>query len=166
MLRFAAALLALTITSSASAASYIDAPTIGRSTTAFSLYGGEHGGGSELSYGHAWESGWALSGVFGGARFATTTEGYGGLGARYVPFDTEISPFVGALFLIDYAHDRERNGVGLATAGRIGVRWREHPFELFGAFEARHTRLTAEDGPWINTRYSIVIGFALEGSAQ
>lgn len=166
MVRLAALLLTLAISSRASAASYIDAPPIGRSTTGFALYGGEHGGGSELTYGHAWDAGASLSGVFGGARFAGVTEGYAGLSTRYVPFDTEVSPFLGALVVVDYARVGESNGVGLASAGRAGIRWREHPFELFGAFEVRHTRLSTDNDPVISTRWSIVIGCALEGAAQ
>lgn len=159
MLRAAIVFTLLSLSSTASGASYIDAPTIGRSTTGFALYGGAPGGGTEITYGYAWESGWSVASLFGAARYASTNEGYAGVATRWVPFDTEISPFLGGSVAIDYAHA----AVGPAMAARIGVRFREHPLDLFGAFEARHSRLSDDT---ITTRYAIVIGIALEGAAQ
>lgn len=190
----------LLLSSSASAATYVDAPAIGRSTVGFALYGGapvgaSHGderasvlggGGSELSYGYAWESGWSLAGVFGGARWssrgplsqtlrdrdASITEGYAGLGARWVPFDAPVAPFAAALVLLDYARvsgDRRGDATGIASAARLGVRMREHPWDVFGAIEVRHARLSApydESDPLVTTRLSVVLGFAYEGAAQ
>ncbi len=188
------------LTSSASAATYVDAPSIGRSAVGFALYGGapvgaSHGderasvlggGGSELSYGYAWESGWSLAGVFGGARWssrgplsqtlrdrdASITEGYGGVGVRFAPWDAPVAPFVSALALLDYARvsgTYRGDATGIASAGRIGVRMREHPWDLFAAIELRHARLSApydESDPLVTTRLSIVLGFAYEGAAQ
>jgi hypothetical protein len=193
-------LFASSASSSAWGASYVDAPTIGRSTTGLALYGGapigsSHGddrasvlggGGTELTYGHAWESGWSLAGVFGGARWssrgplsqtlrdrdASITEAYGGLAARLVWWDATIAPFTTGMVLVDYAHvsgTQKGDAAGLATVGRLGLCMREHPWDLFGAIELRHARLSApydESDPLITTRFSIVLGFAVEGAAQ
>lgn len=184
----------------ASAATYVDAPTIGRSTYGFSMYGGaplgsSHGderasvlggGGSELHYGYAWESGVSLAGVFGGGRWssrgplaqtlrdrdASITEGYAGMSLRYVLWDSEVAPFLSGMVLLDYARVRgtySGDASGLATAARAGLRWREHPWDLFSAVELRHARLSApydESDPLITTRFSIVFGVSFESTAH
>jgi hypothetical protein len=190
----------LLATTPASAATYVDAPPIGRSTTGIAIYGGAPlgssngderasvlgGGGSEVHYGHAWESGFSIAGVFGGARWssrgplaqtlrdrdASITEGYAGLSFRYVLSDREVAPFVSALVLLDYARVRGTyagDATGLASAARVGLQWREFPWDVFGAAELRHARLSApydESDPLITTRFSIVFGVALEGAAR
>lgn len=200
MLRTALTALILSLASSASAATYIDAPTVGRSTTGVALYGGtplgsSHaddrasvigGGGSELHYGYAWESGWSLAGVFGGARWsskgplaqtlrdrdASITEAYSGVALRYVPWDAEVAPFVSAMVLLDYARvsgTYRGDATGIAMAARAGLRWREHPWDVFGAVELRHARLNApydEADPMITSRVSIVFGVAIESAAH
>jgi len=182
------------------AASYVDAPPIGRSTTGLALYGGapigsSHGderasvlggGGSEVHYGHAWDAGISLAGVFGAARWssrgplaqtlrdrdASITEGYAGLSLRYVLWDREVAPFASAMLLLDYARVRgtySGDATGLAGAARVGLRWSEHPWDLFAAAELRHARLSApyeESAPLITTRFSLVFGVALEGAAR
>jgi hypothetical protein len=199
-MRSAIAAAVLLITSNSAATTYVDAPTVGRSTTGLALYGGaplgsSHGderasvlggGGSELHYGYAWESGLSLTSVFGGARWssrgplaqtlrdrdASITEAYAGIGLRYVAWDSEVAPFVGAMVLLDYARVRgtyNGDASGIATAARAGLRWREHPWDLFGAIELRHARLSApydESDPLITTRLSLVFGVAIEGSAH
>lgn len=194
------ALAVVLFASSASAASYVDAPTIGRTTTGLALYGGapigsSHGddrasvlggGGTELSYGYAWESGWSLAGVFGGARWssrgplsqtlrdrdASITEGYAGVSARVVLGESTVAPFACGMLLLDYARvsgAQSGDAAGLASVGRAGLRMREHPWDLFAAIELRHARLSAPyDGsdPLVTTRLSIVLGFAVEGAAQ
>jgi opacity protein-like surface antigen len=190
----------LLFSTTASAATYVDAPTIGRSTVGFSMYGGaplgsSHGderasvlggGGSELHYGYAWESGFALASVFGGGRWssrgplaqtlrdrdASITEGYAGVSMRYLLWDSEVAPFIGGMVLLDYARVRgtySGDASGLATAARAGLRWREHPWDLFGAVELRHARLSApydESDPLITTRFSLVFGVAFESAAH
>lgn len=183
----------------ASAASYVDAPAIGRTTTGFALYGGAPigasgddrasvlgGGGTEVHYGYAWDSGWSLTSVFGGARWssrgplaqtlrdrdASITEGYAGIGFRWVPWDTEVAPFVATMLLLDYARVRgtyEGDATGLAGAARMGLRFRDHPWDVFGALELRHARLSApyeESDRLITTRLSIVFGVAWESGIQ
>lgn len=167
------ALALVLVSSTASAESYVDAPAIGRSTTGVAIYGGTplrgshdvEGGGTEVHYGHTWDTGFSVAGVFGGARWSSMTEGYSGVSLRYVPGDAGVAPFLGTMFLLDYARMPESSAVGLATAARLGVRFREHPWDLFGAFEIRNTRLAGDD-PLVITRLSIVIGAALEGPAQ
>ncbi len=199
-MRSAIAAALLILTTPASATTYVDAPAIGRSTTGFTMYGGaplgsSHGderasvlggGGSELHYGYAWESGLSLMGVFGGARWssrgplaqtlrdrdASITEGYAGLGLRYTLWDSEVAPFIGGLLLLDYARvsgTYAGDATGIATATRLGLRWREHPWDVFGALELRHARLSApydESDPLITTRLSVVFGVAFESNAH
>ena len=190
-----------TLATTASAATYVDAPAIGRTTTGFALYGGAPmgasddsrasvlaGGGTEVHYGYAWDSGWSLTSVFGGARWssrgplaqtlrdrdASITEGYAGLGCRWVFLgaDSEVAPFIGAMLLLDYARVRgtyEGDATGLAGAARIGLRFRDHPWDVFGAVELRHARLSApydESDKLITTRLSMVFGVAWESGIQ
>lgn len=199
-MRGAIAAASLLLTTPASAATYVDAPPIGRSTTGLSIYGGaplgsSHGderasvlggGGTEVHYGHAWESGVSLAGVFGGARWssrgplaqtlrdrdASITEGYAGLSLRCVFWDAEVAPFATAMVLLDYSRVRgtySGDATGLATAARLGLRWREFPWDLFAAAELRHARLSApydESDPLITTRFSLVFGVAIEGAPR
>jgi hypothetical protein len=199
-MRSAIAAALLLLTTPAAATTYVDAPPVGRSTTGLALYGGSPlgpsrgderasvlgGGGSEVHYGYAWESGLSLAGVFGGARWssrgplaqtlrdrdASITEGYAGVSLRYVLWDSEVAPFVGSMLLLDYARvsgTYSGDASGIATAVRVGLRWSEHPWDVFGALELRHARLSApydESDPLITTRLSVVFGVAIDGSAH
>ncbi|MBI2395900.1 MAG: hypothetical protein HYV09_40425 [Deltaproteobacteria bacterium] len=200
MLRLPILCLVLLVSASASAASYVDAPALGRSTVGFSVLGGTPvgraeaddrasvlgGGGSELTWGYAWESGFSLAGAFGAARWssrgplaqtlrdrdASITEGWAGLSFRHALADADVAPFWGGALVLDAARvsgARSGSASGLAAAARVGLRWRDHPWDLFGAVEVRRAWLSApydEADRLAFTRLSVVIGVALEGPVR
>ncbi len=114
---------------SVEAASYVDTPSLGRTTFGIQAHVGSplgtddgdaraaviSGGGSELLFGYGWDSGWTLYGVFGAAKWssrgalaqtlrdrdASILEGYSGLAVRWVPNDADVGPFVAASALLD-----------------------------------------------------------------
>jgi hypothetical protein len=184
----------------ARAESYVATPALGRSTVSFAILGGAPvdpsraeraasafgGGGSELAWGYAWESGIALSGVMGAARWssrgvlaqtlrdrdASIAEAWGGVGYRHVIGAAELSPFYGASLTADWAWVRgaqPSDASGLAAAARVGLRWHEHPYDVFGALEARRAWLSApyDDGDRLTfTRIAVVLGVGLDGPAR
>lgn len=144
------------------------------------------GGGTELSWGYSWESGISLAGVTGGARWssrgplaqtlrdrdASITEGWAGISFRHVIGGGELSPFYGGVAAVEWARvsgARTGDASGLAGAVRVGLRWHEHPWEVFGALEARRAWLSApydESDKLAYTRVSIVLGVGLEGAVR
>jgi len=193
-------LVLLLIPLPARAETYVDAPALGRSTVAFAVLGGTPvgpseadarasvvgGGGSELSWGYAWESGFSLAGVMGGARWssrgplaqtlrdrdASITEAWAGVSFRHVLGAGAVAPFYGGALVVDYARVRgtwEGDASGLATAARVGLRWSDHPWDVFGAFEVRRAWLSApydEADRLAFTRMSVVLGIGLDGAVR
>lgn len=192
--------LLVTLPSTARAETYVDTPALGRSTVSFAILGGTPvgpsnadarasvvgGGGSELAWGYAWESGISLAGVMGAARWsskgplaqtlrdrdASITEAWAGVALRHVLGGGELAPFYGGALLVDWARVRgtyEGDASGLAAAGRVGVRWNDHPWDVFGAFEVRRAWLSApyeESDRLAWTRLSIVLGVGLDGAIR
>jgi hypothetical protein len=145
------------------------------------------GGGSELQLGWLWSNGFGLAGVFGAARWssrgalgqtlrdrdASLLEGYAGVSARFVFVpEAEVSPFVSGLLAVDVLRVRGSNqgdAIGLAAGGALGLRWFEAPWDLWGAIDLRHGRLSApyDDAERIvTTRLSVVVGVAFEGALR
>jgi len=140
------ALLAVLFPAVASAATYVDTPALGRASNGLSLYGGTTGGGADFLFGYAWLNGWSLHGVAGGARWssrgalaqtlhtdeATLTEGYAGVSGRYAFFDREVSPFIGAMVLANYARVSgavSGDAIGAMFGGQLGLRWHDSPWD-------------------------------------
>lgn len=199
-MRWLAVPLCLLTASTARAETYVDTPALGRSTVSFAVFGGTPvgaseadarasvvgGGGSELAWGYAWESGFSLAGVMGGARWsskgalaqtlhdrdASITEGWAGLSFRHVLGRGELAPFWGGALVVDWARVSgtwQGDATGLAAAGRVGLRYSDHPWDVFAAFEARRAWLSApydESDRLIYTRLSVVIGVGLDGPVR
>lgn len=184
----------------ARAASYVDAPPLARSTVGAAILGGTPlgrsdedarasvigGGGSEVAYGVAWESGWSLAGLLGAARWssrgplsqtlrdrdASLLEGWAGLGVRRTFGDAEVAPFLGASLLLDVLRVRGTyagDASGLAAGLRAGLRWRELPWNVWAAVDLRHARLSApydEADRVTTTRVAVLFGVDLEGALR
>ncbi len=190
----------LALPATARAETYVETPSLGRSTVSFAILGGTPvgpseadarasvigGGGSELAWGYSWESGVSLAGVMGGARWssrgplaqtlrdrdASITEGWAGLSFRHVLGSGELAPFYGASLVADWARvrgTREGDATGVASAARVGLRFHDHPWDVFGAVEARRAWLSApydESDRLVFTRVSIVLGIGLDGAIR
>ncbi len=186
--------------SRARAASYVDAAPLARSTAGVALLGGTPlgrsdadarasvigGGGSELAYGVAWESGWSLAGLVGAARWssrgplsqtlrdrdASLLEGWAGVGVRRAFGDGEVAPFLGASLLLDALRVRgtySGDASGLAVGARAGIRWRELPWNVWAAVDVRHARLSApydEADRVTTTRLALLFGVDFEGALR
>lgn len=175
----------LTFVSTSRAETYVVEPAFGRPVMGFDVYGGGPiaqaeqgtsavaGGGSEVFYGYAWEGGWSLHGVFGGARWssksafgdaigdrdATLSEGYGGLAVRYAFLDAALAPYLQASFVSGLLRVRgpvtSSDAFGGGVGGEIGVRWRDAPWDGWIAVDARTSRF---DGGIALSRAAIVVG--------
>ena len=194
----ACALITGAVAARSRAETYVVEPAFGRSVVGVDVFGGaplgsdegshgvSHGvvggGGSELLYGYAWEGGLSLYGMFGYARWssnssigdaigdrrASLSEGYAGLGLRYVLLDASLSPYVqGALAaeLLRVRGTSKGDGAGSGVSAQLGVRWREAPWDGFLGLDARHARFEAplegDEGVAI-TRLTLVIGALLD----
>lgn len=196
---FVAACIALPAAESfARAETYVDAPAFGRPVVGIGIYGGvpvatqgaasdraptTFGGGSELLYGYAWDSGWSLYGTFGAARWsargplgqligdrdAGILEASAGLAARYTLGAGSLAPFVQSSLLGELL--RVRGGVasgdasGAGVGVLVGVRIRTAPWEAWLGLDVRRAHFSSldADGAAIDlARIALVIGGTVE----